>query len=73
MGGYNAVKHNRNLEFSHANLKNVRDALAGLFVILATLEILENDGRHRERLGSSWSGSFSFEGIPFELQYENIS
>jgi hypothetical protein len=30
----NNVKHHRNIHFSEANLKNVLDAIAGLFVLL---------------------------------------
>ena len=37
---YNLVKHNRNREFARANLENVRHAIAGLFALLASLDII---------------------------------
>ena len=37
---YNKVKHNRNTDFSKANLNNVRLAFAGLFALLAKLDFL---------------------------------
>jgi hypothetical protein len=36
---YNTVKHHRAGEFSHANLKNVLSAVAGLFLILLAAEL----------------------------------
>lgn len=71
--GYNAVKHNRNLGFSHASLRNVRDSLASLFVILARLNIIENDNRHNVEPGSAWQGTYTFDGLPFGLQYDTQS
>lgn len=42
---YNKVKHNRNTEFSVANLGNLRLAISGLFALLAQLHVFsdEND------------------------------
>lgn len=70
--GYNAVKHNRNMEFSHANLRNVRDALTSLFIVLARLRIVENDGSHLDVPGGSWQGVFKYDGLPFALRYEVV-
>jgi len=36
---YNMVKHNRNTEFSRANLDNLRLAISGLFALLAQLHV----------------------------------
>lgn len=40
---YNNVKHNRNLHFVEANLDQVRHSLAGLFAILAELNVVNKD------------------------------
>jgi hypothetical protein len=68
--GYNAVKHNRNTEFPQANLRNVRDAIAALFIVLARLNIIESDGGHLTAPGGMWQGTFTFEDLPFGLRYE---
>lgn len=68
---YNAVKHHRSREFAQASLGHVRDALAGLFIVLARLAIVESDGRQFNVPGGMWQGMYKFEGLPFGLYYDN--
>ncbi len=47
---YNTVKHNRNSQFEEASLDQVRHSLAGLFAILAELNVIKkNQTGHKER------------------------
>jgi hypothetical protein len=70
--GYNAVKHNRNAEFSRATLENVRDAICSVFIILARLEFLESIGSRMDAPGGTWQGIDRFRDIPFALHYELV-
>jgi hypothetical protein len=45
-GAYNSVKHNRNANFSEASLENVRSAIAGLFMLLAHVDVF---GRGKQK------------------------
>jgi hypothetical protein len=67
---YNAVKHNRNAEFSRASLKNVRDAICSLFIVLARLGFLESIGSRMSAPGGAWQGIDRFRDIPLALHYE---
>src|SRR6185295_6779056 len=44
--GYNNVKHSRHTHYSHANLKNALNAVAGLFLIV--LHLYTNEARRGE-------------------------
>jgi hypothetical protein len=68
--GYNAVKHNRNAEFFRATFQNVRDAICGVFIIMARLEFLESIGSRSNAPGGTWQGIDRFRDIPFALHYE---
>jgi hypothetical protein len=68
--GYNAVKHNRNAEFPHANMANVRNALSAVFIILARLDFLEYQGSRLTAFGGMWQGTNRYRDVPFALQYE---
>jgi hypothetical protein len=47
---YNTVKHNRHSQFEEANLDQVRHSLAGLFAMLAGLDVIKkNQTGHQER------------------------
>jgi len=70
--GYNAVKHKRNAEFSRVTLENVRDAICGVFIIMARLGFLEVIGSHMNAPGGSWQGIDRFRDIPFALHYEFV-
>jgi hypothetical protein len=70
--GYNAVKHNRNAEFSQATLKNVRDAISAVFIIMARLGFVESTGSRMSAPGGTWQGIDRFRDIPFALHYEFI-
>lgn len=48
---YNKVKHNRNTEFSRANLSNLVQATGGLFAILAITEALPKLPGHQSLAG----------------------
>jgi hypothetical protein len=67
---YNAVKHNRNAEFARANLRNARDAICGVFIIMARLGFLESIGGRMSAPGGMWQGIDRFRDIPFALHYE---
>jgi hypothetical protein len=67
---YNAVKHNRNAEFPHANLANVRAALSAVFIILARLDFLESVNSRFIVPGGMWQGTTRYRDVPFALQYE---
>lgn len=68
--GYNAVKHNRNAEFSRASLSNVRDAICSVFIIMARLEFLEVIGSRMNAPGGTWQGIDRFRDLPFALHYD---
>ena len=67
---YKSVKHNRNAEFPHANMANVRSALSAAFIILARLDFLEFQGSRLNAPGGMWQGTNRYRDIPFALQYE---
>ena len=70
--GYNAVKHNRNADFSRASLSNVRDAICSVFIIMARLGFLEVIGSRMNAPGGAWQGIDRFRDIPFALHYEIV-
>jgi hypothetical protein len=67
---YNAVKHNRNVGFSHANLRNVRDAVSAVFIILARLDFIEPVNSLFSAPGGTWQGTIRYRDVPFSLRYE---
>lgn len=68
--GYNAVKNNRNAEFSRAIFGNVRDAICSVFIIMARLGFLDLIGNRMDTTGGAWQGIDPFRDIPFTLHYE---
>jgi hypothetical protein len=70
--GYNAVKHNRNVEFFQATLGNVREATCSVFIIMARLGFLEVIGSRMNAPGGAWQGIDRFRDIPFALHYESV-
>jgi hypothetical protein len=67
---YNTVKHNRNAEFAHANLENVRNAISGLFALLAALDIIsKNTFGHQERAAPNGLREDFYPGYIFTLAH----
>lgn len=75
---YNKIKHNRDTEYHRANLKNVLDAVAGLFVVCVYLykekaelgELVPSPAILRpsdERFGGVTHGGYEF-GIKYNLE-----
>jgi hypothetical protein len=75
---YNKIKHNRDTEYHRANLKNVLDAVAGLFVVCVYLykekaelgELVPSPAILRpseERFGWVAHGGYEF-GIKYKLE-----
>lgn len=59
------VQHNRNAEFPHANLANVRSALSAAFITLARLDFLESQGSPLGEPGGYEQGMSRYRDIPF--------
>ena len=66
---YNKVKHNRNTEFSAANLRNLQHAMSGLFALLAQLHVFsdENDWDVTSIINANVRET-TFFGYPFILK-----
>jgi hypothetical protein len=68
-GDYNNVKHNRIAEFHKASLENVVNAVAGVFVLLASLGGIRNFGPGEVSSNDHTIGKqlYHFAGVPFRL------